>query len=93
MSTAHNLELWRRTRIKRKAKALLAEIRRKTTPPPRPGGNDTTQFPRFTRAPVLPVAVEPPPPPVPVLKHVPQNTHRAGSIAYAFLYHYILPGA
>lgn len=93
MSTAHNLELWRRQRIKRKAKALLAEIRRKPMAI-RPGGNDTTQFPRFTRAPILPVEpIAPPPAPLPVVKHVPPNTHRAGSIAYALLYAYWLPGA
>lgn len=98
--TKAKIELWRRQRAKRRAKALAADMRRKPIEI-RPGGNiyaeqrpgerDDQYRPDYSRyAGLVPRVVRPL---EPVAKHVTQNTHRVGSIAYAFFYRYWLPNA
>lgn len=85
-STALKLDLWRKQRERRRARTLAAELRRKPMGI-RPGGNPLTIVAAYETdhpAPVLGL---------PILKHITHNTHRVGSIAWSFFYHYILPGA
>lgn len=84
----NKVELWRRQRAKRRAKTLAAELRRKPIEI-RPGGNEYQ--PDHAKY----AGMEPPreAPAGPVVKHVTQNTHRIGSIAWSFFYRYIVPGA
>lgn len=79
------LEEWRYQRQIRARKAHNAEMRR-SPKGIRPGGNGHSTLDQYVDfdAPVETPASIP--------KHVPQNTHRAGSIAYALLYHYVRPG-
>lgn len=87
-TTSLKLDLWRRQRRRRKAKREALELSRKVILP-RPGGNpatlaDTYETQQISDQPLMGV---------PALKHVPFNTHRPGSIAYALLYHYWLPNS
>lgn len=82
------VDLWRRRRKQRRARARAAELRRKKPIEVRPGGNEYQQD-HAKYAGLHPVAA----PIGPIAKHVTQNTHRVGSIAYAFFYGYWLPNS
>lgn len=85
-SIAVKLEHWRRQRARRKARREAAELTRKPMAI-RPGGNAPTISDTYDSYRAREVLGHP------ALKHVPYNTHRAGSIAYALLYNYWLPNA
>lgn len=87
-----NLEAWRKQRAQRRAKERRQEQRGpRAVYPCRPGGNAPTVTATYSarRHPDVlerdPVARPMPP------KYVPQNTHVAGSVAYALLYAYWRP--
>ena len=84
------LAAWRQMRSRRAARELAQELRRGMPRTIRAGG----VIPRFDPAeqgPIQPSGHVSPP--GPVEPHVTQNTHRAGSIAWAFFYAYWRPGA
>lgn len=72
----NKLEAWRAERARRNERREQGRLKRR--PAPRPGGTSLAALPERPEA-----ATE-----APIPKHVPRNTHRPGSIAYALLYAY-----
>lgn len=77
-----NLDEWRALRARRSRRDQSPVLARKPTEARPPGTPTPAAVRRRAKAKAAP----------PIAKHVPRNTHRAGSIAYGFLYSYWLPG-